>query len=480
MEKVDVVASLGQLQLLRPARVASALVANDRLKLYLTVLQAALAHADKPSATRLDLSREFATAQVKAPWLQDLPTNAYRDGNILHVPDLRRGASLLRENLAVMARPLVEGDTSSSELAPRVARWSVWLEQLTGDGLGPDETRALTNGNRHGDEDSFHLLVMDLHKALNRLAAELSDETIDDAHVWSLGEEERVRVAAFMRGINRTRDLKLNHPGLDTAAMRDGARLLLQNDIGTNDAHVLVIQVEDTRVALTYSDLHRRRFRFFQSMLAELGAQWSAPVLRSTEGLNAGDAFEVGTATFDCGDEDALRETLESLGARIVFLIDWNRARKRLELLVTKADALAVLAEGARREVGHMGWLACGGERLVFGAMQALGPDYFQIGDRPDQVLGSDQAREFLVQVLSVPFASASPPRWSPMTPACCWCGACIRATSSICSMSTRPTVTRSPKRCGTGSPTGSSAIATPRRSSRRVRRNGNIRRTSS
>ncbi len=227
MEKVDVVASLGQLQLLRPARVASALVANDRLKLYLTVLQAALAHADKPSATRLDLSREFATAQVKAPWLQDLPTNAYRDGNILHVPDLRRGASLLRENLAVMARPLVEGDTSSSELAPRVARWSVWLEQLTGDGLGPDETRALTNGNRHGDEDSFHLLVMDLHKALNRLAAELSDETIDDAHVWSLGEEERVRVAAFMRGINRTRDLKLNHPGLDTAATLDGVRLLL-------------------------------------------------------------------------------------------------------------------------------------------------------------------------------------------------------------------------------------------------------------
>ncbi len=227
MEKVDVVASLGQLQLLRPARVASALAANDRLKLYLTVLQAALAHADKPSATRLDLSREFAAAQVKAPWLQDLPANAYRDGNILHVPDLRRGASLLHEDLAVMARPLVEGDTSSSELAPRVARWSVWLEQLTGHGLGPDEMRALTNGNRHGDEDSFHLLVMDLHKALNRLAAELSDETIDDAHVWSLGEEERVRVAAFMRGINRTRDLKLNHPGLDTAATRDGVRLLL-------------------------------------------------------------------------------------------------------------------------------------------------------------------------------------------------------------------------------------------------------------
>lgn len=402
MEKVDVVASLGQLQLLRPARVRSALAANDRLKLYLTVLQTARTHADKPSAAHLDLSHEFAAAQVKAPWLHDLPANAYRDGTVLHLPDLPRVAGLLRDDLGVMARPLVEGDGTPSELAPRVARWSAWLEQLTSDGLAPDELRALTNGNRHGDEDSFHLLVMDLHKALNRLAAELSDETIDGAHVWALGKDDRARVAAFMRGINRTRGLKLNHPGLDTAATRDGARLLLQNDIGTNDAHVLVIQVEDGRITLTYSDLHRRRFGFFQSMLAELGAQWSTPELRSTEGLNAGDAYEVGTATFDCAGEDALQETLEAVGARIVFLIDWNRARKRLELLVTKADALAVLTEGARREVGHMGWLACGGERLVFGAMQALGPDYFQIGDRLDQVLGSEQAREFLVQLLSL------------------------------------------------------------------------------
>jgi hypothetical protein len=51
-----------------------------------------------------------------------------------------------------------------------------------------------------------------------------------------------------MRGVNATRALKLDHPGLDTAATRDGARLLLQNDIGTNDAHVLVIQVEGLRV----------------------------------------------------------------------------------------------------------------------------------------------------------------------------------------------------------------------------------------
>ena len=81
MEKVDVVASLGQMQLLRPARIKSALAANDRLKLYLTVLQAAQTHADQPNAGRLDLSREFATAQVSAPWLHDLPATAFRDGS---------------------------------------------------------------------------------------------------------------------------------------------------------------------------------------------------------------------------------------------------------------------------------------------------------------------------------------------------------------------------------------------------------------
>jgi uncharacterized protein Yka (UPF0111/DUF47 family) len=48
-----------------------------------------------------------------------------------------------------------------------------------------------------------------------------------------------------------------------------------------------------------------------------------------------------------------------------------------------------------------MGWLLAGGERLIHGAMQALGADYFHIGDRLDQVMGATQAREFLVEVLT-------------------------------------------------------------------------------
>jgi len=105
--------------------------------------------------------------------------------------------------------------------------------------------------------------------------AKYASDVIDGASVWELQPEDRVRVAAFMRGLNRTAALKFDHPGLETSATRDGERLLLQNDIGTNDAHVLVIQVNARRITLTYSDLHRRRLLFFQALLAPFGAKWS-------------------------------------------------------------------------------------------------------------------------------------------------------------------------------------------------------------
>ena len=267
MDKLDVIASLGQMQLLRPAWINAALAANDRLKLYLTVLQVAQAHAEQPNVTPLDLTSEFASAQIGAPWLKDLPGAAYREGKALHVPDFLRVAVMLRDDLRIMARPLVEGGIAAeSGLDSRVDRWCAWLDALPDDTLEATQLKALTSCRR-GAEDSVHLLVMDLHKALNRMAAELSSETIDGAHVWQLSDLDRPRVAAFMRGLNRTRALKLNHPGLDTAATRDGRRLLLQNDIGANDVHVLVLQLEGMRITLTYSDLHRRRFAFFQSLL---------------------------------------------------------------------------------------------------------------------------------------------------------------------------------------------------------------------
>lgn len=400
MDKVDVVASLGQAQLLRPTWVNAALRANDRLKVYLTLVQAAWTHADQPTSAPIDLSCELTSASINAPWLKELPGTAFRTGRVLNIPELPRFMALLRDDLLTMARPLIDGNVAG-ELDARVNQWCAWLETLSDDTLDDEQLQTLTNGNRTRG-DSLHILVMDLHKALNHMAADLSDDTIDGAHVWQLEEPDRPRVAAFMRGLNRTRPLKLDHPGLDTAATRDGERLLLQNDIGTNDAHVLVIQVEALHITLTYSDLHRRRFSFFQTMLSEIGGRWSTSEARTTGGLNAGNAYFVGIANFACEDEASLQHALEGIGSQIVFLIDWNRARKRLVHFVKKASAVAVLEETSRREVGHMAWLVAGAERLIHGAMQALGSDYFHIGDRLDQVLGDSAAREFLVEALTL------------------------------------------------------------------------------
>jgi len=60
----------------------------------------------------------------------------------------------------------------------------------------------------------LHRLVMDLHKVLNRLAAGCAEEVIGGAHVFGLRPEDRGPVESFMRGLDQTRALKFNHPGL--------------------------------------------------------------------------------------------------------------------------------------------------------------------------------------------------------------------------------------------------------------------------
>ncbi len=430
MQKSDAVAAMGKSSLLLPAWIKAALAANDRLKLYLSVLQAAAAHAAHPEAEALDLGREVAAAGIEGRWLRELPGAASQVDGALLVPDLPRMAARLAEDLSVMARPLLDSAAAVDATRERLAHWLQWLdafgEQHSGaEALSAEQLRLLTSGKRaekshgkpgakaegkhaHGsvkvgdaaEADSLHLLVMDLHKQLNQLASTLSSETIDGAHVWQLLEGDHARVQAFMRGLNRTARLKFDHPGLDTAATRDGERLLLQNDIGTNDAHVLVLQVEGLSITLNYSDLHRPRFEFFQELLNPFGAQWADTQSKVAAGLNDGQAYTFGSARFDCADEAALAAALEGIGSRIVFLIDWNRARKRLLPFVGKQGAIEVLRAAAAQDVGHMAWLKAGGEQIIFAAMQAAGEGAFRIGDRLDSVLGQADAQAFMLEVL--------------------------------------------------------------------------------
>jgi hypothetical protein len=54
-----------------------------------------------------------------------------------------------------------------------------------------------------------------------------------------------------MKGLNRTAPLKFDHSGIATTAERSGNALLLQNDTGQTDAHLLAIQVVGLSATLT-------------------------------------------------------------------------------------------------------------------------------------------------------------------------------------------------------------------------------------
>ena len=178
-----------------------------------------------------------------------------------------------------MLAPLVlaAGDARASEFSarhqaladdPRLAE----LQTSGSDTLRGGSIEAMTSGDR-GRGDSPHLLVMDMHKALNRLQAEVAGETIDGASVYDIRNSDRALIAAFMAGVAATRPLKFEHPGLATTATRVGRKLVLQNDIGTTDAHVLVVHVSGREVSITYTDVHLPRLLFFQSLFRRPGGE---------------------------------------------------------------------------------------------------------------------------------------------------------------------------------------------------------------
>jgi uncharacterized protein Yka (UPF0111/DUF47 family) len=404
MNKEKALATLGQDSLLRPAALREALRANERLKLALGLLQAAAGHAGTPAAA-VDLSREIAATDMglyeDARWLRELPNLAEAEPGGFHVPGLERLRTRMKSDLGLMAAPL-----EAAALRERVA---AWLERLAkaGEHLPADELDALAGARP--DSGSLHQLVMDLHKALNRLAASLSELQVAGAHAWQLAADgsDLPLLEAFMRGVHKTAAAKLDHPGLDTSATRDADTLLIQNDIGTNDAHVLVLQVRKASITLTYSDLHRPRFAFFRDCLARIGASWGETQSREEAALNEGKAFHVGIATFEAPDTATQCAQLEGIGSRIVFLIDWNRARKQLAQVVGKQVPLQVLQRAAGNGCGHVAWLKAGGARVVWDAMAAQGDAGFRLGERLDDVLTPEAARDFLCGLLELAWRSA-------------------------------------------------------------------------
>ena len=74
--KSEIIEQLGQVDLLLPSLVAEALAANDRVKLRLSVLQAAARRAHEPKSARFDLTAECRAAGVDHVALETLVNHA--------------------------------------------------------------------------------------------------------------------------------------------------------------------------------------------------------------------------------------------------------------------------------------------------------------------------------------------------------------------------------------------------------------------
>jgi len=401
--KVGIVEKLGERAVLLPALIEEGLAANDRLKIRLTMLQEAAAQVSEPGRAAPSMERERRGVGLTDPIFNGTISGARRiDADTFLAPGAEALAAGIAGDLKAMNAPIEVAEAeSAASLSARLNARLAALPDFKGDCVAHRQVAELTSARRRGD-DSVHLLVMDLHKALNGVAAAAAVEEIDGANVHGLDDAGRARVRAFMGGLNRTARLAFGHPGLETTAGRVGARLTLQNDIGATDAHVLVVHVEGLAVTTTYTDVHRIRAKFFMTLFADEAVDWSPLAENQDRDLAEGEAFYLLNGVYHGRDEADLDRFLAFLGSRIVFLIDWNKARKALQSLVSKAGAIELLIGAAHREDGHRAFLELGGADLVFDAVRRAAGGRIAYGVPLGQALGESECAAFLRNVLHI------------------------------------------------------------------------------
>jgi len=399
-KKTHIVAALGEVTLLLPSLLNEALAANDRAKYRLALLQSAKARADLPDAGFSNLRAERMACAIADAWYDEVVAASAGSGaGVYAVPRAPEICSSIQDDLCAMIAPLEAATT------PEAPDFKKRLQELCGtpwcndDGTIAGARISWLTAADAARGDSVHLLVMDLHKALNRLHSGISTENILGADSYGLQSGDRPLVTAFMKGVSRTQPLKFDHPGLGCTATRAGGKLILQNDIGATDAHVLVVHVEGLSVTVTYSDNHLPRLLFFQDLFAGGEVDWGEVHSRTDRALESG-VYHLCLGSFAARDKADLKRYLTHLGSRLVFLIDWNRARKRLQLLVPREDALSLLRWAAEGDLGHMAFLKAGGERMVFDALQFVAGGTLTLGVSLDEILGREAAFSYLQFIL--------------------------------------------------------------------------------
>jgi hypothetical protein len=399
--KVDIEDGTEQYDAPLPELVIRGFAANDRLRYYLALLQAAEAHASMPGQPVQTLRAEREASGVSDESFDRTIEESHDIGSqTLHIPGVATLVEHLFDELRLMLQPLQAAAYPGSDIGIRCEIYRRRLDDLIlhapacdGDHVSLGSIAAFTALSRNG-HDTVYQLALDLHRELNRLQGSISLDTLDGASSYNVPSANRELVRAFMEGVNQTSPLKFDHPGMNTTATGEGDRLTIQNDLSATGAHAIAIRVDGLTATLNYTDIHRARARFLQELLTPYDLAWTAATPR------AGTDAETIVGRLTAGTTDHLKQYLTYLGSRLVFLVDWNRARKRLSRVVRKSDAIAVLAWAADNNVGHRAFLQVGDIGLIDGALERADHFHVRPGARLDEWLGRNAARLFLMSVL--------------------------------------------------------------------------------
>ncbi len=407
--KRALIEQIGDRGLLLPELIARGLAANDRVKYYLTLLQAAQAHAQTAQQPFSNLREQREASGVPDPSLDHVvEASASRGASVSSIPGASVILAQVFDEVRRMLTALQAAGATRPDVRERASLYQHRLDDLAAtvpsvpdDQIATGTINALTSLSRNG-HDTVHQLIMDLHGELTALQSGIAAEIVDGAGTYGLTDRDRTLVRAFMAGVHQTAGLKFDHPGLGTTAARDGAVLAIQNDVGLTDAHIVVVHVEDLAVTVTCTDVHHSRLRFFQDLLKPYGVSWTEPP------VTGGAAYEMTVGIYTADTLEHLQQFLTHLGSRLVFLIDWNRARKRLGRLVSKATAADILKWAADNDFGHRAFLQIGGARVIEAAFERAVPQQTHLGARLEDILGEQPARLFLMSVLRTASAGLS------------------------------------------------------------------------
>lgn len=428
MYKNEIINELGITELLLPKIINEALLANDRIKYFFSLLQMTIQHADDPIPKFSNLSYERHTSGVEDTIFDTVISQSIKiDNDHYQIASFKLILNQIFICMDEMIAPLRETknlakkDDNQTGIIVSEDKIDLYLyyfnryESLKErfgeinkyDIISSNQIDIINSAQRENG-DSFHLLVMDVHKELNKLQLNISQEYIDGASVYGLVKDDRILIKSFMKGLNDTAKLKFEHEGLGTTATRSNKKLIIQNDIGATDVHVLVVHINNMVVTLTYTDIHIPRLIFFQSLFEKYGVDWNKMTTNSKskksnstlDSIN--EVYHLIIGSYNAKDQNDLEQYLSFLGSRIVFLIDWNKARKSLTHFLKKQDCIKILKWAADYNYGHRAFLKIGGEQSVYDIIEHTTNAPVRYGQQLDEMLGKERTIQFIKFMLRI------------------------------------------------------------------------------